>query len=507
MYEITRGPIFIVGCGRSGTTLLQRMLDAHPEIAIAPETEFILRFWLYRDRYGDLGRDENYCQLIADIVAMPEFSEMRLDGGSFCQDAWHLDRGYAALFGLLLKHFAQVRHVDIVGEKTPRHVRYMNILERFFPAARFIHIVRDPRAVVESRRRVPWSTGSVSGDANMWRLDIRLSRRNAPLDASSLYTLHYERLVQAPEESLREICRFLGVEFDSAMLGYYRHEPVSINLEREPWKLGVTQPVTQTTLERWRSALTPSQIAEIEAVVWPEMGRFGYQVQTPWWQLLPRIVLRMFPRFRRRIVRWAVVFARMLRLIPPESDRRAFLFELLPDSSVCAEIGVLMGDFSEQILRAASPQELHLIDTWKYEPFEVCERFLSDERIGVIQHGMDRCYTSVCSRFESDILLGRVTVHRNCSGEALTRFPDAYFDWVYIDKDHRYASVKQDLDLAFQKTKPGGYVICGDHIKWGWWLNDVTKAVNEFVKEESAELVLVRNDQFVVRKRQLESRG
>ncbi len=283
-----KNPIFIVGCPRSGTTLLQQMLDAHPDVAIAPETHFMKSFWNKQAKYGDLTQDGNYQQLIRDITALPEFAEMDLSPQVFSDAAWRSQRSYAALFHLLLAQFAQARGVSIVGEKTPGHVMYLPTLKQFFPSAQFVNIVRDPRAVVNSWRSVPWSD-CIKGDSEVWRRNVFAARRWTSQFPASMFTLHYERLVAAPEENLRSLCRFLDLEFTSEMLNYHKQEKTVVNVEREPWKARSVESISQDPLTRWKSELSEQTITEIETVVWPEMRRLGYQTQTPLFRLLPQV--------------------------------------------------------------------------------------------------------------------------------------------------------------------------------------------------------------------------
>lgn len=269
-------PIFLVGCPRSGTTLLQQMLDAHPDVAIAPETFFIRNFWLKQDKYGNLGEDHNYYQLVEDIISLPEFQEMELDPEVYRAAAWKSSRSYPLLLRLLLEQFAHKRDVAIVGEKTPNHLLYISILQQFFPTARFVHIVRDPRAVVASWQTVPWTTGTLAGDAAVWRRYMSTARGCPVALKPSLYTLHYEALIETPKITLKALCQFLQIQFEPAMLAYHQQPSHTVNAKREPWKINAKKQLSQTSLSRWQSTLSNSMIAEIEAVVWPEMMHFGY---------------------------------------------------------------------------------------------------------------------------------------------------------------------------------------------------------------------------------------
>ena len=269
-------PLFLVGCPRSGTTLLQRMLDTHDSVAIAGETHFVRRFWLKRDDYGDLANDENFARLLDDVVGMPEFTEMGVHGESFRNRAGAAERTYAAVFSAFLETFAEQHSVPFVGEKTPNHLLHMATLERFFPDAKFIHIVRDPRAVVNSWRDVPWSTGHVVGDAFVWRRYM-LAARQCPLRRSdSLMVIRFEDLVRRPEPTLTDVCRFIGIDFQPGMCAFHDNKESALNVAREPWKARANQPLDTDRLGRWRDELSRSDVALIESVAGWEMHRYEY---------------------------------------------------------------------------------------------------------------------------------------------------------------------------------------------------------------------------------------
>lgn len=301
----SRKKIFIVGCPRSGTTLLQQMLDAHPDVAIAPETHFMRLFWSARKEYGNLADDNNFRKLLEDITDLPEFHAMELDKTEFTFAAWSSIRNYATVFQLLLENFARDKNASTMGEKTPNHVLYLPQIQAFFPDAYFIHIVRDPRSVVNSWRTVPWSTGSITGDAEMWLHYVSAAWRKPPKVKDRIFTIYYENLVASPKESLQSLCEFIGLQFQPVMLAYHRKESKLVNIKREPWKEKSVQPVSQNSLMKWQSELSHRDIAEIETITWFEMKKHGYITQTHVTNLWPKVVFFILQRISKYFMKLA----------------------------------------------------------------------------------------------------------------------------------------------------------------------------------------------------------
>ena len=165
---------------------------------------------------------------------------------------------------------------------------------------------------------------------------------------------------------------------------------------------------------------------------------------------------RPAPRLDRRHVR-------NCRVVP---DRLDLLETVLPKHGIVAELGTDHGDFAEMILTLSTPRELHIVDI-------TLAKFRRE-------------------RFAAAIERGAVRLHEADSSEALCRFPDHYFDWIYIDADHSYDGVTRDLHGAKTKVKPAGLLVLNDYVFWShreFMPYGVVQAVNEFCLAEDWELL------------------
>jgi hypothetical protein len=183
-----------------------------------------------------------------------------------------------------------------------------------------------------------------------------------------------------------------------------------------------------------------------------------------------------------------------------DKDLRACVLNQISRNSVCAEVGVYKGDFSELILRR-EPKKLHLIDPWKFEEDAAYAGSFYGGTLGKNQANMESIYQSVLERFCSEIRSEVVEVHRDASEKSSSQFPDNYFDWIYIDGNHQYEFVKSDLEIFLPKVKMHGLLAGDDYGSPGWWQDGVTRAVDEAIASGRFEKLLIENHQFLLRKR------
>jgi hypothetical protein len=179
---------------------------------------------------------------------------------------------------------------------------------------------------------------------------------------------------------------------------------------------------------------------------------------------------------------------------------RSTLLKLVPPGSICAEVGVWKGDFAQRILDTVAPAELHLIDPWQAMDEGAYAGAWYGGRLERGQADMDAVHQSVFDRFARARESGVVHVHRLPSTEAAPLFPDAHFDFVYIDGNHFEEFVSADLAAWSTKVRPGGLIGGDDYGLDGWWDDGVTKAVDAFVRSGAASLVMTDRTQFALRR-------
>jgi hypothetical protein len=275
--------VFIVGCPRSGTTLLQRLVDAHPLIAVTPETHWIIRY------YKKLTKKTSAAwvtpKLLPKLFAYHRFAELGISREALEHS---LTAGepvpYARFVTGIFDLYGKARGKPVVGDKTPGYARSMPLLHSLWPSARFVHLIRDGRDVCLSAvdwkkpgkllvRAPTWREDRVTTAALWWAWHVCMARESGrALDPGRYYEIRYEALVTAPAQECVKLCAFLGVPYDEAMLRFHetrsRCEP---GLDaKEAWL-----PVT-VGLRDWRSQMCAAEVERFEATAGDLLEELGY---------------------------------------------------------------------------------------------------------------------------------------------------------------------------------------------------------------------------------------
>lgn len=273
------GPLFVVGVPRSGTTLLSSLLNAHREIAIAPETHYFTQHWgICVEALRPEGNGPHW--LIDRLLETPEFRDLHLDGPELQAVHDLVPAGHqvthADVYSAFLRVYAAKHHKVLTGEKTPAYLLRARTLVAQFPAARFVCIVRDPRDVTLSWRAAGWR-GTAAYHALVWRSFQRAAAQHRAHLGDAFLVVRYEDLLADPDAVLRACCGHVGLDFDPGMLHFHQGERRNFDPLREPWKNKATQPLDPSNSGRWLTDLSPGEVATIEWLARREMVASGYE--------------------------------------------------------------------------------------------------------------------------------------------------------------------------------------------------------------------------------------
>jgi hypothetical protein len=267
--------VFVVGCPRSGTTLVQWQLSRHPGIVTFPESHLFTVMHPRNRAARRLGLASNHAR-----AALARFFEVLRAAGHDAPDPrrWPVTvAGLSREFVRVLDGIAAHHRKDAWLEKTPDHVVRAALISRHVPGARFVHVLRRGVDVVGSLFHVthaypqPWG-GAWSLDLciDKWLTNVRESARWLGRDGHVF--LRYDELVAAPDRRLREVISFLGLDADVPLGPGPGLDAIRTDVER--WKDGADEPVAAGR-RKVQAVLTAAQVAYVEREISRRIGETG----------------------------------------------------------------------------------------------------------------------------------------------------------------------------------------------------------------------------------------
>ncbi len=238
-------PSFVVGCERSGTTLLAVMLGRHSRVAMTPETHFLLRVAIG----GGAG---DYAGMVDRFFASPRGKDLGLERGALLARFEATgDATYRRLFQVILEMFAEAHGKALPGEKTPFHLWRVPLILEWYPEAKIVGIVRDGRDVVLSILSSPWTADpSLRRQCMKWTSAAKMAVKWQKMYPGRFLLMRYEDLVCEAEKTLREVDGFLGLEFEMGQLEVGGPSDVVPAYEKG-WKANATDAPDKSRIGKW----------------------------------------------------------------------------------------------------------------------------------------------------------------------------------------------------------------------------------------------------------------
>lgn len=271
-------PFFIIGSQRGGTTLLRLMLNRHSEILVPQESHFFITLLQQFAPQQNLTKEQQY--LAAKIVyEHPRFEGWEIDKNQLdgivelLPESCHLSDFIRSIFEYKLNG------KKIWGDKTPEYIDIIPAIKKLFPEARFILLIRDGRDVSASLKERGWQGWTIYQRAKYWKKCMRkifsLTKNN-----TSTLLVRYEDLVLESQKCLIKICNFLNVEYEDAMMEFYKNYDKNITLleMQSGIHTKLERPPIKDDVFKWKHNLIKEDVWKFESVCYRELLNAGYEI-------------------------------------------------------------------------------------------------------------------------------------------------------------------------------------------------------------------------------------
>ena len=276
----SKAPVFVLGCPRSGTTMLYHMLLSAGNFAVYRAEANV--FSILQPRFGNLSSESNRRELLRYWLKSKLFQVSGLEAGAISEKIMRECRSAGDFLRIVMEETARLQGVERWADQTPDHLLYIPQIKREIPDALIVHIIRDGRDVALSYVKqgwahpLPWDRHQQLSMAGLfWEWIVSKGRDYGRKLGPDYYELHYEDLVEKPRETLRALGEFLGQELD-----YDRIQQVGIGSVRAPNSSFQSGEQAFHPVRRWADQMTPQHLADFDALIGKFLQELGYPLSS-----------------------------------------------------------------------------------------------------------------------------------------------------------------------------------------------------------------------------------
>ena len=273
-------PFFIVGSGRSGTTLVRLILGSHSRLSIPPETWYLNKMTdlLMLDRPLSLDERQRVVRIMTEHYRWPDLG---VSAEVFRQKVGSMESPrLRQIVELVYFEYMQREQKRRWGDKTPGYIELVPQLAHLFPGARFIHVIRDGRDVAKSFQARRWSGKWLHLNAQEWLVAMQCGQRWRRSNfATQFLEIRYEDVVRNPERELRRICEFLEEQYEPQMLSWQHRVGALVPTREAHIHEKLVQEPSKDDIERWKREMSAREILIGEAFMGPLLKAHGYELR------------------------------------------------------------------------------------------------------------------------------------------------------------------------------------------------------------------------------------
>lgn len=302
--------LFIVGRGRSGSTLLTSLLNNHPQIIAPEESRFVqeLYYQFSGTKEWTNTKKEKFCKALFSCFESLDIDKKSLENRIFSLDK---DTSFPILLQAVYLSVNQLHpkeNIQLIVDKNPKYSFFIPKLRAIFPEAKFIHLTRDYRDSFLSFQKIKGMKGerkNLSFQIFRWRYyhrSILKAKRSIP-DSSYLH-VKYEDLVSDTEQFMKKIANFIGVDFKEELI---EHQQIQREGVRAEIHKTLNEEINTSKIDKWKKEMTKKEVKMANAIVGKLPLKFDYEKEASrlglfaFLQTFPMRIIALSPLFFRKV--------------------------------------------------------------------------------------------------------------------------------------------------------------------------------------------------------------
>lgn len=276
---------FVVGRPRSGTTLLRTLFDAHPNTSVPPESQFIINLY---PKYGKITNwtETNILSFYDELISQWLFDTWTVDLKELKKALLSYQGKYS--YGTICKvvyskynSLFEKRELMFFGDKNPGYAIYSKLLLKIFPEAKFIHITRDYRDNFVSIKNVDFELPIPSLVVQKWKYFFKKFKKDSALKPDSYYIIKYEDLAKEPETQMKNLCEFIGINFDDSIFNFPEKKDEILRIYPpgyiHNYHSSLLKKINTNSIGVWKNKLSSRQVKLMDATAGKTAEQAGYE--------------------------------------------------------------------------------------------------------------------------------------------------------------------------------------------------------------------------------------